>query len=252
MIRPGLVSITFRDLDPGRIIDLVKEAGLDGIEWGGDIHVPHGDVRRAHEVAALTCDAGLRVAAYGSYYEAGEDEPGSTDFESVLATARALSAPCIRIWAGNRGSGDADPAYRKIVRDDVRRVTDLSAEKGIRIALEWHTGTLTDVLSSARDLLDDLPHPNLTTLWQPTPGRTQDRCLDEIAALKDRLSNLHVYHWRNRHERCSLADGADSWRKYFQAASGSEDRYALLEFVPDDSPEEFLKDARTLRMLASE
>jgi sugar phosphate isomerase/epimerase len=249
MIRPGLVSVTFRDLEPRSIVDLVKEAGLDGIEWGGDIHVPHGDLRTAREVAELTANAGLRVAAYGSYYEAGKDATGSDDFERILETAQALSAPMLRIWAGEKGSGDADARYREIVGDDLMRVTELSAEAGIRVALEWHIGTLTDSLYSARKLLDHVQHRNLSTLWQPAPGRTEDQCLEELSDIKHRLSNLHVYHWVTRHERRPLNEGMESWRKYLAAAAGHKDRYALLEFVRDDSPEAFLEDARTLRKL---
>jgi hypothetical protein len=48
MIQTGLVSITFRQLSPPAIIDLVRQAGLEGIEWGGDVHVPHGDLGRDH------------------------------------------------------------------------------------------------------------------------------------------------------------------------------------------------------------
>ena len=39
MIYPGLVSITFRKLQPDAIIKLVAQAGLTGIEWGGDVYV---------------------------------------------------------------------------------------------------------------------------------------------------------------------------------------------------------------------
>ena len=35
MLIPGLVSITFRPLSPREIVDLVAEAGLKAIEWGG-------------------------------------------------------------------------------------------------------------------------------------------------------------------------------------------------------------------------
>ena len=47
MLTGGLVSITFRDLEANEIIDLVKKSGLTAIEWGGDVHVPHGDFNRA-------------------------------------------------------------------------------------------------------------------------------------------------------------------------------------------------------------
>ena len=90
MIKSGLVSITFRQLSPGDIIDLVKKAGLDGIEWGGDIHVPHGDIAKAEEVYSLTRDAGLDIPAYGSYYKVGESEQEGLAFNDVLISAAAL------------------------------------------------------------------------------------------------------------------------------------------------------------------
>ena len=65
MIRPGLVSITFRKLSPRQIVDLVVQAGLDAIEWSGDVHAPHGDVAKAREIAQMTADAGLSMPTYG-------------------------------------------------------------------------------------------------------------------------------------------------------------------------------------------
>jgi sugar phosphate isomerase/epimerase len=41
MIHTALASVTFRHLTFEEIIELVRKAGLDGIEWGGDIHVPY-------------------------------------------------------------------------------------------------------------------------------------------------------------------------------------------------------------------
>ena len=64
----GLVSISFRDLSVEQIIDLCKKNGLKSVEWGGDIHVPHGDTERAKRVYELCENNGISVAAYGSYY----------------------------------------------------------------------------------------------------------------------------------------------------------------------------------------
>ena len=54
MIKPGLVSITFRKLHPETIIALAMENTLAAIEWGGDIHVPHGNIAVARSVAKMT------------------------------------------------------------------------------------------------------------------------------------------------------------------------------------------------------
>src|SRR2546421_12786695 len=69
VIVPGLVSVTFRQLAPAAVVDLAVRAGLCGIEWGADVHVP--DVPAARRVASLTGDAGLVVACYGSYPRPG-------------------------------------------------------------------------------------------------------------------------------------------------------------------------------------
>ena len=115
MISSGLVSITFRKLSPREIVDLVAKAQLDAIEWGGDVHVPHGDLSAAKDVHKMTNDAGLSLSSYGSYYRVGHDEP--VPFGEVLETAVELKAPTIRVWAGKKGSNDADEAYRQRAKD---------------------------------------------------------------------------------------------------------------------------------------
>ena len=147
MIKTGLTSVTFRKAQPLDIVRLVTQAGLAGIEWGGDIHVPHGDIARAQDVRQMTHDAGLEVSSYGSYYRVGcEDNP--VPFEQVLDTALALQAPVIRTWAGDRGSKEASPAWWQQVSADAQRIAALSSKAGVRVAFEYHEETLTDFIRS--------------------------------------------------------------------------------------------------------
>ncbi|HZG75644.1 MAG TPA: hypothetical protein VEZ72_07275 [Paenibacillus sp.] len=125
MIWTGLLSITFRSMSPEAIAALAAEAGLEGIEWGGDLHVPHGDVEAARRVARLTAEAGLAVAAYGSYYRIGVEQPYS--FDDVLASASALGAPAVRVWAGDRGSAVADGAWRALATSEANRIAEAAA-----------------------------------------------------------------------------------------------------------------------------
>jgi len=245
--RTGLVSITFRNQSPEDLIDLVVKAGQEGIEWGGDVHVPHGDTARAGEVGERTRDAGLSVAAYGSYYRAAEtaDNP---EFEAVLDSALALGAPTIRVWAGKRGSADADGAYRKAVKDDLARICALAEEENIRVALEYHGNTLTDHPDSVRDLMESLHIPNLDSLWQPPNGQTFEGCLSSLEDILPRVSNVHVFHWgKGWGDRFELKEGAERWHAYLsRLASPGLSRWALLEFVKGDDPEQYLRDAETL------
>ena len=251
MIIPGLVSVTFRKLSPAAIVALVRQGGLTGIEWGGDIHVPHGDCARAREVRQLTEDAGLAVAAYGSYYKVNKSEAEGLRFEAVLETAIALGAPTIRVWAGALGSAKADAVYRAAVAADARRIAGLAAAAGITISSEYHGGTLTDTDASAQQFLQEIHHSNFRTYWQPDSGRSVAANLAGLQSILPQLTNVHCYHWVNN-DRRPLVEGGDSWRQYFAAVQSSGRTHcALLEFVAGDDPANFLRDAATLRQLVA-
>ena len=133
-LKTGLCSITFRQLSVEEIIKLVKEASLDGIEWGGDVHVPHGDFKKANEVAANCRDAGIEISSYGSYYRS--EAKDSPSFRAVAETAKALGAPMIRIWAGDLGSDNASDADRRKEVDDLIKCAEIASELKVKIGLE--------------------------------------------------------------------------------------------------------------------
>jgi sugar phosphate isomerase/epimerase len=249
MIIPGLVSIAFRKLAPTEIVSLVSQADLQTIEWGGDIHVPHGNVRQARDVRRLTEDAGLTVAAYGSYYRLGSGESEGLAFQSVLDTAVALGAPLIRVWAGTKVSADVDTADWRTVVDESRRIAELAAAAGVVVAYEYHAGTFTDTLASTLQLLHEVNHPNMRSLWQPSQRNIADEEVHALQQLLPFVINIHVFQWlAGREERQPLSDGTASWRRYLDVLRRSgRNHHALIEFVCGDKPEAFLMDARTLR-----
>ncbi len=253
MLSAGLVSVTFRKLAPEQIIELVARAGLAGIEWGGDVHVPHGEVETAAKVGEATVAAELAVAAYGSYYRVGA-ETHDVAFDGVLATAVALGAPAIRVWAGPRGSAGVDEMHWAAVADDSRRIGEMAGANGIKVAYEFHGGTLTDTNASAMRLLAEVDHPNVYAYWQPRGKTTHADCLAGIDAVADRLLAVHAFTWRRPDGvRLSLADGAADWSEYLsKIAAANPDAAVLLEFVAGDDPEQFLVDAETLKQWLTE
>ncbi|MDD5261746.1 MAG: TIM barrel protein [Methylacidiphilales bacterium] len=254
LLKPGLVSITFRKLTPPQIVALCSRAGVSGIEWGGDVHAPHGDLEVAKRVSKLTRDAGLEVAAYGSYYRVGSSEQDGLPFEKVLDSAVALAAPRIRVWGGVKGSAQADEAYFNWVSDESSRIAALAQEAGVRISYEYHEGTLLDTIPSALKLMEKAGHPNLEFLWQPPHRVELSHCLRSLESVLPRLSNVHVFHWwPDPGTRLPLADGAGPWRQYLDILlANGKPRYCLLEFVKDDEPAQFLEDAATLKRWISE
>ncbi|WP_336500123.1 sugar phosphate isomerase/epimerase [Microbacterium paraoxydans] len=243
-IRAGLCSVTFRALPPERIVALAAAAGLDVIEWGGDVHVPPGEVARAAEVARMTTDAGLAVASYGSYFRAGPEE----SLTAVLDSAAALSVDRVRVWAGGHGSAEASAQERARVVTRLRAAAVEAAARGIGLALEFHGGTLADTAPATLELLHEVDHPMLSTYWQPTVGAAVPAALEEFRRLSPHVSAAHVFSWWPRTERHPLRSRSALWTRFFAeaAAAAHPPRDALLEFVPDDAPELLAGEAAAL------
>jgi sugar phosphate isomerase/epimerase len=243
-----LVSVSFRKLSPREVVELARDSGLTAIEWGGDVHVPPGDLARAREVRAVTTDSGLSVLAYGSYVRLGEEDAAT--FPGVIETVNALGAPAIRVWAGKRGSAHADDAYRRRVIDQARQLATIAADAGVVVCYEYHVDTLTDTDASALALLRaTADQPALMTLWQPPHERPVEENVASLRGVLPWLHHVHVFHWPRRGERAPLAGGATRWRAYLdvlRAADSRRDWPLLLEFVRGDDPDQLRADAATL------
>ncbi len=251
MLFPGLVSISYRELSPREILDLCVAAQLQGIEWGGDIHVPHGEAQIAREVGQMTRDAGLQIAAYGSYFRCG----GALQFERVLESAVELGAPLIRVWAGQDGDDFG------AVTEDLRRICALAGAQNIGISTEYHGGTLTETRDSTARLLGELSGDGLKTLWQPLRRGAGMNLkitenLEDLRAVAPYLSNVHVYEWRDieagKTRRFSLRNSVQ-WPRYIEELKRiGGDRWLLLEYVPEDHLGALKGEALALRELLSE
>lgn len=241
----GMTSITFRKLSVDEILSLVKKCGLDGIEWGGDIHVPPGSIATAQIVHKKTVEAGLKVLAYGSYFCPGETKNPLQEFEKVLESAHALGAPIIRIWAGKKGSAVAENSYRKNVVDQISQICEMAQKYGIKIATEYHRNTLTDTLKSTKLLFSQVNHPNMYTYWQPNPDISFDEQLNEIQQLKEKICTYHVFAWEKENIRLPLADFRSKWEQYCKKIPANTINM-IIEFVKDDSTQQFEQDAKVL------
>ena len=250
MIKPGLCSVSFKQKEIHEVIALVKETKLQAIEWIGNVHVPPGDIESAEKAGILTREAGLEVAAYGSLFRLGTE----MDFTPHLQSAISLKTNQMRIWAGISGKSSCEytKEERKTLVFEAKEACKRAAEHGITLSAECHDGSLTDCVESQLLFLEEVNEPNLKTYWQELLTLPTDIHIPSLAAVLNsgNLSNIHVYNYNifeNGRERLLISDGFQKWKQRFELLKDdSTDRYALIEFVKDNSVDSFFSDAKTI------
>jgi len=252
MFKTGLVSVSFRKEAVEDIIAAVKAAELEGIEWGGDIHVPAGDTKKAGYVKELMKENKLTTFSYGSYYFLGDSEGDITAFVPVLESAAALGAPIIRIWGGRCGSREIKPiCFEKMVKES-KAIADMAAKRNIRLCLEDHANSVTDRVDFADRFVRAVGKENFGMFWQPNQNESDEYNLASIPVLADRVSNIHVFSWEMGEDhilrRFPLAYKEALWKKYLSLFAKTGKTYPLLlEFMHDDKLSTLAETAKTLK-----
>jgi sugar phosphate isomerase/epimerase len=241
---PGICSVTLRALPAVEVVAIAADAALAAVEWGGDVHVPPGDLATAERVRAATARSGLVVASYGSYFRVGVTDPAEA--APVVATARELGAPRIRVWAGDRASTAVTGTQRSAVADGARRMVEQAAEAGIEVAFEFHGDTLTDDPGSALALLAEVPGAG--TYWQPPNGLADQETLAGLDEVAPAVAAVHVFSWWPGTRRRRLIERDGLWRGAVERLRAvGRDLDMLLEFVPGDDPALVREEGSTLR-----
>lgn len=256
-IRAGLCSVTLREMEVPQVVEVARRANLAGIEWGADVHVPPGNGGAIAMARRATEAAGLAIPSYGSYLN-----PASTDedIDAVLRSAVALGAPNVRVWAGGKEPELVDGRWTHEDWDGavtaLANMASAAALHDLTLSLEFHGWTLTHRGGAAAQLVADTGAPNLYTYFQPNywdepiVGDPTAQ-VSELTPILGDLSHLHVYWWPTLGERAPLADGAAVWGALLDAEPASvtrwsADRWAFLEFVDGDTPQQVEADAATL------
>lgn len=245
----GLTSISFRALDYKEIVDMCEENKVDMIEWGGDVHVPPGDLKVAKEVGEITRSRGMKTFSYGSYYHLSRNENIKQSFSNILDTAEALGCELIRIWTGNTTKiEDIEQEYKKNVAE-LKIICEMASERNIMIGMEYHRDTLTETKEMTLKLLEGVNMDNLYTYWQPNPDISHEERLEEIRLLQKYICNVHVFHWVAGEEgdiRMPLSAGRKEWSQYWDLLKDCNCP-GIIEFVKDDKVKQFEEDIQELK-----
>lgn len=238
----GFTTVTFRKKSAEEIIGIALENGIYNIEWGGDVHVP--DIKTAKRVAKLCRENGVTPLSLGSYYRFGA--PDMPDFRETAERTATLGAKRVRTWLGIKPSAEYNESEIESIKSEVVKAAEIASEYGITVAFEFHRKTLNDNGGSSLSFLSCCP-AGVATYWQPFFEGADE---ENLAAVKDRISAAHVFSWNAACERFPLESELAFWQKSVKVLRSSPCRDLILEFVKDDSDEQFKRDVACLKSLS--
>lgn len=243
----GVASVTFRGLEAEQIVSLAVAAGLDGIEWGGDVHVPCGDLKTAKKVQGITKEAGLSVISYGGYFRLGVQR--AEEIEYYLQAAQTLGAPIMRIWGGDKSSVMYGKEERRLLVSQAKQIAARAEAYGITLGFECHDSTITDDYAFVKQFLDEVGSPFLKTYWQPNRFRDFSYNLEALKALASDVICVHVQRWAGD-TRFFLHEFQNEWEQYTAVLKVAGPDYKfILEFLPGNDSASLGQEAETLRTL---
>ena len=248
MIKLGLCSVTFRKASMKELVELCSSIGLEGIEVGGDIHVPPDSPKAGvEEVVELCKEAGVEIPSYGSYFNVLEHEP--QDFSPVLETAVQLGAGTIRIWPGWVEAENITGEQLAKISSTARAAAEAAAGKKVQVAFEYHLNSPTSGAQSTLRLLEAAGHYNLYTYYQLLDSENVERNVGDLKAVFPRLAYVHCHYYKDDKYK-PLSEGRRLWAAVCDTLRQLNYRgYIFMEFVDGDSPEQLAEDVALLREL---
>ena len=245
--RLGLVSVSFRGHTPNEILEAVRTAGLDCIEWGSDIHAPCKDLACLYEIADLQKQYGVLCSSYGTYFKFGK-----TPIEELIdyiTAAKILGTKILRVWCGRKSGANMTAEERAQLVAECHAAAKAAAQNGVTLCLECHQGTFTEQIEDALFLMREINSPHFRMYWQPFKEKTAAENQAYAQAIAPYVEHLHVFNWQGEN-KLPLADAASDWRTYLNPFPAP--RTLLLEFMPDDQIESLAVEANALRAIIGE
>lgn len=244
VFKKGLVSISFRQLSPAQIIELMKESGLTLVEWGSDVHAPCNDEKKLKEIARLQRENGIICSSYGTYFRLGVNSP--RELPDYISAAKVLGTSVLRLWCGAKSSKEYTEDEKKLLFTDCVEAASIAEKEGVTLCLECHRGTFTDEKDSSLELMTAVDSKSFRMYWQPEVIHTVEENMEYARAISEYTVNIHVFNW-DKNKKYPLSEATDTWKKYLECFDGGQ--ALLLEFMPDDRPESLKTEAAALRII---
>lgn len=238
----GVCSVSFRSRSPEEILKEMKRAGLTYIEWGSDVHCPP---EKAAQIAVLQKQYGITCCSYGTYFRLGvtpmDELPG------YIAAAKALGTDILRLWCGNKDSGEYTKGEKAALFADCRAAAKMAEKSGVTLCMECHLGSYTNTKESALELMQAVGSKHFRMYWQPNQYVSEEENLAYAKLLAPYSEHLHVFNWK-MDEKFPLGGAKKIWKAYLSCFE--KNKTLLLEFMPDGKLETLAVEAAALKEIA--
>ena len=243
----GLVSVSFRQHTPKEILEAARAAGLSYIEWGSDVHAPCHDMTILCEIAEMQRQYGIECSSYGTYFRLGE-----TPIEEIvqyIAAAKILGTSILRLWCGTKRGADMTDGEREELLDVCRRAACLAENSGVTLCLECHRKTFTEDPEDAVRLMKAVASKHFRMYWQPFQWHSAEQNVSNARTVAPYAEHIHVFNWKGE-AKLPLAEAVTEWQRYLKEFSAP--RTLLLEFMPNGTLEELMKETIALKKITGE
>lgn len=239
----GMASVTFRGKSIAEIVEIAKNACVDYIEWGADVHVKTpDDAKKAKEL----CDnSGIKISSYGSYYRVGSCD--KLQWKNICINASIMGASSVRVWLGNKDSEKTTDEEYAVILEDCRYMCDIAKQYGLLVCPECHDNTFNNNTDAIIRLKNDLNAENFKTYFQSRYFRFEYD-IDRIDRTFDFIENVHVsYRDLKREQRFRKKDKNYLDKLLKKLLGMGFDGIVILEFTTADKEKNFIKDIKKLR-----
>ncbi len=238
----GLVSISFREHSPEKILNAMSESGLRLIEWGSDVHAPCNDFEKLKSISELQKERNIACSSYGTYFRISENSCDEI-FEYIKA-AKILGTDILRLWCASKSYALLTDKEKEKILSDCIELSKIAEKEGIILCLEFHPNTYTDDAEATLSLIKQVNSKNFRTYWQPNQFKSFEENTESAALLADYTKIVHIFNWDEKN-RYPLAQGSKKLSAYLKHFKNGQ--VVLLEFMPDNRIESLAREVKALR-----
>ena len=242
-LKLGLCSVTFRKKSAAQVIETAKKAGINYIEWGGDVHVTNKEEARI--VKSICDNENIKISSYGSYFNSAEFD--KKKWEQICEIAKAMDAKSVRIWLGKKNSEDTDEKEYRLLLENTKKMCDIAKSYSLTVSPECHDNTFNNNTDAILRFIKDLQKENFSTYFQSRYFR-MEYDLDRIDRTFDVTENVHVsYRDLKREQRYRKKDKNYLDTLLKKLIEKKFDGIVMVEFVDYNSEKVFYKDIEKLK-----